>query len=215
MSTFTFGVDEAGRGPAIGSLFAAAVAADPDVLPDGLADSKTLSPARRTELADRLRDTPDVRIGLAEITSDRIDDPDTDMNGLTVAAHVRAIDTVVDDGERGIVDACDVDEERFSDRVGRRLEREVAVVAEHGADERYELVAAASVIAKVERDAHVERLAAEYGPLGSGYPSDPTTRSFLTSYVDEHGTLPDCARRSWRTCRAALADASQQSLDSF
>ncbi|EMA40223.1 ribonuclease HII, partial [Halobiforma nitratireducens JCM 10879] len=50
------GVDEAGKGPALGSMFAAAVyCSDPDALPAGIADSKRLEPARREELAEQLR----------------------------------------------------------------------------------------------------------------------------------------------------------------
>ena len=50
------GVDEAGRGPLAGPVFAAAVILDPDCRIDGLADSKLLSPARREELARQIRD---------------------------------------------------------------------------------------------------------------------------------------------------------------
>ncbi len=48
--------------------------------------------------------------------------------------------------------------------------------------------------------------------MGSGYPSDPTTRTFLADYVDRHGELPACARRSWSTCDDVLAAASQSTL---
>jgi ribonuclease HII len=94
----------------------------------------------------------------------------------------------------------------------------VDVHAEHRADESYPLVAAASVVAKVERDARIDALAddyAEYGPIGSGYPSDPTTRDFLRTYVEETGTLPDCARASWSTSSDVLAAAEQSGLSEF
>jgi len=47
----SFGVDEAGRGPVLGSLFVACVRADPTVLPPEIDDSKRLSPGRRETLA--------------------------------------------------------------------------------------------------------------------------------------------------------------------
>ena len=50
------GVDEAGRGPLAGPVVAAAVVLDPGAVPEGLADSKTLAPSRRAELADRIRE---------------------------------------------------------------------------------------------------------------------------------------------------------------
>ena len=83
------------------------------------------------------------------------------------------------------------------------------------ADEDHPIVSAASVIAKVERDAHVADLADEYGPLGSGYPSDPETRAFLEAHVAETGQLPGCARASWRTAVDVLGRAAQAGLSEF
>ncbi|MXV63487.1 ribonuclease HII [Natronorubrum sp. JWXQ-INN-674] len=229
-----FGVDEAGKGPAFGSMFAAAVyCEEPAVLPDGIADSKRLTPDRREELASTLRRDDRIRVGLAEITTARIDDPETDMNSLAVAAHAEAIEGALEDLEpealetgsiSGLCDACDTDADRFARRVSEacsaasgledRKER-LDLEARHGADDDSQLVGAASIVAKVERDAHVADIAEEYGPIGSGYPSDPNTRAFLESYVAEHGALPPFARESWSTCETALAEAEQTGLEQF
>ncbi|MFW6317330.1 MAG: ribonuclease HII, partial [Halorubrum sp.] len=94
----------------------------------------------------------------------------------------------------------------------------VAVEAFHGADEDDPVVGAASVVAKVARDARMAAIDDRYPTydgVGSGYPSDPTTRSFLRAYVADHGEIPDCARRSWATCEDALAAAEQSGLDDF
>ncbi|MXR20783.1 ribonuclease HII, partial [Halobacterium bonnevillei] len=165
-SEHRFGVDEAGKGPVLGSMFAAAVAGDPADLPDSVADSKRLSPERRADLDARIRDACEV--GVAEIPVARIDHPETDMNALTVDAQASALDAVAADGLAGYVDAGDVDEERFGRRVAHGVAADVDVTAEHGADDEYTLVAAASVVAKVARDSHVETLAAAYGDVGSG-----------------------------------------------
>ncbi|MFC4543859.1 ribonuclease HII [Halosolutus amylolyticus] len=218
-----FSVDEAGKGPAIGSMFAAAIwLENPDALPDGIADSKRLAPDRREELAATLRADDRVRVGVAEITTDRIDDPATDMNSLTVRAHADAIETAVPDDHgssadvpSGLCDACDTDADRFAGRVTDACAVPVDVDARHGADDDSRLVGAASIVAKVERDAHVARLAEQYGPIGSGYPSDPTTREFLERYVADHGELPPVARASWSTCEDVLADAEQTGLGQF
>jgi len=220
------GVDEAGKGPALGSMFAAAVyCPDPAVLPEGIADSKQLSAARREELAQMIRTDDRLAVGVAEITTARIDDPDTDMNSLAVTAHAEAITTAVANLENrpesisGLCDACDTDADRFGQRVGEAcaetIEANLEVDARHGADDDSPVVGAASIIAKVERDAHVARLAETYGDVGSGYPSDPTTRAFLEAYVDEHGQLPGCARESWSTCADVLAAAEQTGLGQF
>lgn len=207
-----FGVDEAGKGPVLGSMFAACVRGDPARLPDGVADSKRLAPSRREELAAAVRERFDV--GLAAVPPARIDG-DEDMNTLTVAAHAEAVADVVAAGDAGLCDAGDTSESRFARRVGDRIASDLDLRAEHGADESDPMVAAASIVAKVERDAHVADLAAEWGEVGSGYPSDPTTRSFLREYVGEHGELPACARESWSTCDDVLAAAEQSALDDF
>lgn len=234
-----FGVDEAGKGPALGSMFAAAVSLkDPEALPEGIAGSKRLAPERREELASTLREDDRIRVGVAEITSARIDDPETDMNSLAVAAHADAIvaahdELAVDSLESapisGLCDACDTDADRFARRVSdacsdttdsdsaadSSLLAHLEIDARHGADDESPLVGAASIVAKVERDAHVAAIAEEHGPVGSGYPGDSTTREFLASYVGEHGELPSCARESWSTCETILAEAQQTGLEQF
>lgn len=211
-----FGVDEAGKGPVLGSMYAAAVVAEPEDLPDGVADSKTLAPERRAELATALETDPDVSIGVGEIPVARIDDPETDMNTLTVDVQARALSQVDIDGLEGYVDAGDTNAERFGRRVASRLAGDPIIHAEHRADETHPIVAAASVVAKVHRDAHVEALAEEYdADVGSGYPSDARTRAFLESYLETTGELPACARTSWQTSKDLVAGATQRGLGEF
>jgi len=209
------GADEAGKGPVLGPMVAAAVRAPDAALPDSVDDSKRLSATRRRELADRLRGDDAVDVGVAVVTPARIDDPETDMNGVTVAAQAEAITAVAADGDSVVVDAGDVDAGRFGRRVREAVGATVEMRAEHRADEHYAHVAAASVVAKVERDTRIEALTEAYGDVGSGYPSDEQTRTFLAEYVDEHGRLPACARASWATCDDVLAAAEQSSLADF
>ena len=211
-----FGVDEAGKGPVLGSLFAGAVALDdPSRLPGDVDDSKRLAAGTRERIDAELRADDDVRVAVAEIPPARIDDPDTDMNTLTVVAQADAISTVARDGDAGILDAGDTSETRFARRVREHATVDVDVTAEHGADETHDVVAAGSVVAKVARDAQMTALETEYGAVGSGYPSDPTTRAFLADYVDAHGDLPAFARASWSTCEDLLAANEQSGLDDF
>ena len=234
-----FGADESGRGPVLGPMVATAVLADPEILPVGIADSKALTAAKREALAAALVEDERIATGVSIVSPDRIDDPTTDMNSLTVAAQAEAItqaltidpdgdtDTTSDGGvteesrrtvPEGIVDACDSDPERFAHRVREAMPVSIDLRAEHRADEAHAIVAAASVYAKVERDSLVADLGEEYedhGPVGSGYPSDSRTRKFLREYVRTHGTLPSCARVSWRTSREALAAAEQSALGEF
>lgn len=214
------GADEAGKGPVLGSMFAAAVRVTDGVdLPAGLADSKRLRPERREALDRAVRTTDGVSVALAEVPVHRIDDPRTDMNRLAVAAQAEAIAGVARSGDAVSCDAADVDAGRFgrrvADAVGAAGVDGVGVRAAHRADERGGAVSAAGVVAKVARDAHVDELSTAYGDLGSGYPSDPATVRFLGDYVAAHGRLPGCARTSWATSDRALATADQASLDGF
>lgn len=208
------GVDEAGKGPVLGSMFAAAVRADPSQLPDGIADSKQLTPARRETLASQIRASAD-EVAVGEITVREIDEPETDMNSLTVRAQARALQGVDCNEATIITDAGDTNAGRFGQRLARQVAGSLDITAEHGADDEYTIVGAASIIAKVKRDAHVEGLAERFGDIGSGYPSDPSTRRFLADYVDQHGELPPCARTSWQTSQDVLASAEQSSLGEF
>jgi ribonuclease HII len=212
-STRQFGVDEAGRGPVLGSLFVACVSADPAALPENIDDSKRLSPTRREALAAELRADERVSVAVSEVTPTDIDDGS--INALTADAMADAIDRVALDDSAGVVDACDMDAARFGRRVASATATDVDITAEHGADECHELVGAASIAAKVARDDHIADLAAEHGALGSGYPSDPNTRQFLREYVRAHGDLPPFARASWQTSRDVLEAATQSELAEF
>ncbi|ESS04355.1 MAG: RNase HII [uncultured archaeon A07HR67] len=228
------GVDEAGKGPVLGPMVAAAVRADPESLPAGVDDSKRVSPKRRAEIAAALRADDAVDLAVASVEPAEIDAPEADMNTLTVCGQARAVRGVARSGDRVVADAGDTSETRFAKRLrdgvakaeetadadlvnGTPVES-VAVDAAHGADAADPVVGAASVVAKVARDARVTAVDAAYpgyDGVGSGYPSDPTTREFLRAYVADHGDVPPHARRSWSTCADVLAAADQSGLDEF
>lgn len=221
------GADEAGKGPALGPMIAAAVRAPPDAIPADVDDSKQLSATHRERLDRQLRDDPAIAVGVAAVEPTTIDSPETDMNALTASAQARALAQVASGGDEAVVDAGDVSETRFARRVREgAADRgvEIGVTAEHRADESHPVVSAASVVAKVERDRRMDEIDREYAPLvveegaegvGSGYPSDPTTREFLRAHVKLYGDLPNCARRSWSTCEDVLAAWEQSALGDF
>ena len=217
------GVDEAGKGPVIGPMVVAAVRTDPARLPADVDDSKRLTPERRTEIAAALRDDDAVTLAVITIDPPVIDAPASDMNTLTVQGHARAVGGVVYSGDRVVADAGDTSESRFATRLASNMDDSgiadsITVDAAHGADETDPVVGAASIVAKVARDARVtaiDRTYPAYERIGSGYPSDPTTRAFLRAYVGDHGDVPPHARRSWATCADVLAAAEQSALDEF
>lgn len=216
------GVDEAGKGPVLGSMFIAAVSITDDrELPDGITDSKRLSPTRRSEFAESIESSSSVDVAVVEVTPNRIDSNAGEINQLVASAHARAIDDLLDSSQLPnttqsvLCDACDVDADRFARRVRRNCSRDIPIDARHSADEVNEIVGAASVIAKVSRDRHIDEFASEYGDIGSGYPSDQNTRTFLERYVREHDTLPPFTRKSWSTATDIVRSVSQRNLDDF
>ncbi|KAF7964576.1 hypothetical protein HWV62_5484, partial [Athelia sp. TMB] len=79
------------------------------------------------------------------------------------------------------------------------------------ADSKFKIVGAASVAAKVTRDACIEGWVFEEGDeggwsrdLGSGYPSDPKTQAWIKNSIDPVFGLPALARFSWTTVKVAL-----------
>lgn len=144
------GLDEAGRGSLFGPVFAAAVVLDPQRPIRGLDDSKALAPERREVLASRIRERACAwAVGAADVFEvDRI-------NILQAArlAMLRALRKLTVQCDYLLVDAVRVD---------------VAVAQRpliHG-DALSFSIAAASILAKVERDAALiswDRVFPEYG----------------------------------------------------
>ena len=205
------GVDEAGRGPAIGPLVVSALnipERDRSILRDlGVDDSKNLSKKNRNRLYKEIlsyTESLDWTIGLVICDARRIDEwmDDGNLNSLEVLLFSEAIGDAAELGDNLeiFLDACDVDAERFGRMVSKALGdgwHDCKIYSEHKMDSRDEVVAAASIIAKVSRDSAMEELSQELNiDLGSGYPSDPKTRGALEILCKEE-VLADCIRRKW------------------
>ena len=199
------GIDDAGRGCVIGPLVVAGVLIDvgksKELRAIGVKDSKLLSPRKRAELYNEIK-------GIVKCYS--------------VKAYPKVIDEYVSHYKRfgglnyleavsmgkiirkfnpylAILDAPDINAERFKSNVKSFLSRRVRIISTHHADRLYRVVSAASIVAKVERDREIEDLRCEYGDFGSGYPSDRKTRSFLIKWLKHHDEPPTFARHTWRT----------------
>jgi len=99
-----------------------------------------------------------------------------------------------------IVDCADVKPDSFLSRIRRYSKLPKDVVCEHRADQTYPIVSAASIVAKVLRDRSIGELSSRYGPVGSGYCSDPKTIEFLKAWFEKTGRFPRFARTTWSTC---------------
>ncbi|MDF2956543.1 MAG: Ribonuclease HII [Candidatus Alkanophagales archaeon MCA70_species_1] len=201
------GVDEAGRGPVIGSMFVAGVVYTAALERLGIKDSKKLSAKRRETLAREIEKLTEVYV--VEVSPTEIDElrRRMTMNDIAVLYFSAVLRHLRPDV--AFVDAADVNPKRFAERLRERLNPRVTIIAEHGADEKYVVVGAASIIAKVRRDASIRELEKKIGErIGSGYPADPLTREFLKKVVLkeflEKKKLPSYVRASWRTVKELL-----------
>lgn len=210
------GVDEAGRGPVIGPLVVCALAVESDegLVRLGVRDSKKLTPKRREELEPRIRSMG--RVELRELQPWEIDALRERMSLNEIEAQVFA--SLIDRLAPSVVylDAADTDEESFGRMVRAHLTCRPRICSEHKADAVYPVVSAASIVAKVVRDARIAEIERELGePIGSGYLTDPVTVSFLRSYVERNGDLPPHTRRSWLPAKRLMSEKRLRRLDTF
>ncbi|GAB4138993.1 MAG: ribonuclease HII [Rhodothalassiaceae bacterium] len=145
------GVDEVGRGPLAGPVVAAAVILDPDRIPDGLDDSKKLTPARRARLSLEIR-AHALAVSVAEASVEEIDL--LNIHAASLLAMRRAVE-----GLKPAPDACLID--------GRHVPK-LAMPAEAviGGDGLSLSIAAASIVAKFFRDRIMADLARAYPAYG-------------------------------------------------
>ncbi|MDA1098304.1 MAG: ribonuclease HII [Proteobacteria bacterium] len=145
------GIDEAGRGPWAGPVVAAAVILRPDHIPPGLADSKTLSRARREQLFDSLGQVAVIGVGRAGVEEiDRLN-----ILAATMLAMARAVADLATPPRHALVDG-----NRAPD-LPRRATGNLACGVEClvKGDARCLSIAAASIVAKVTRDREMTALA--------------------------------------------------------
>ena len=195
------GVDEAGKGPVIGPLVVAAVAVKnaKDIQDLGVKDSKQLNPIKRKELSNIIKDKFDYTIEIIE--AEKVDEyrKQNRLNDLNREAFEKLISKL--NPNVAYVDAADVNEHRFGKQIKEKLtnENDTDIIAMHKADEKIDVVAAASIIAKETREEEIKRLKKKIGDFGSGYPSDERTIKFLKSFYADNGKWPIGTRKSWKT----------------
>ncbi len=189
------GVDEAGRGPLIGSVFAAAVILDPARPIAGLADSKKLSETRREALAPLIREQA-LAWCIASASAQEIDQ--LNIFQATMLAMSRAVAGLQVLPDKALID-------------GNKVPKQLLVPAEAivKGDAKVQEISAASILAKTARDAEMIALDAIHPQYGfarhKGYPTAEHLKALA-----EHGALAE-HRRSFGPVRLQLA-AQQGSL---
>ncbi|OCB84711.1 hypothetical protein A7U60_g8233 [Sanghuangporus baumii] len=222
---YMLGVDEAGRGPALGPMVYGVaycpVAYKSQLEELGFADSKTLTHDNRTGLLEILGSDPEnlawsVRvISPQAISSGMLRRPPTNLNKQAENATITLIQEVLDQG----ITLSEV----YVDALGNTSSYEkhlshlfpgISFTVTAKADSKFKIVGAASIAAKVTRDAWITGWAFEEhesspqyswpDERGSGYPSDPKTQAWLRDAIEPTFGYPSLVRFSWATIKVAL-----------
>jgi len=201
-SDLVLGIDEAGRGPALGAMVLAAVALAPQasrrLSRAGVADSKSFGAGP---------DAHEARLEMVRIIRE---------SATFIALEVCDVETIDAYVARGALNVLERERAERMIRLappckriiadGRRLFAELRatfanMVAVDRGEEFHVAVAAASICAKVRRDelfaCIAARYAHEFGPVGGHGYTNAATRTFTRAYVRKYGRLPPEARQSW------------------
>jgi len=184
------GVDEAGRGPLAGAVFAAAVILDPARPIAGLADSKKLTEAKRDELAPLIKERA-LAWCIASASVEEIDR--LNILHATMLAMSRAVEGLAVTPEEVLID-------------GNRVPKQITLPARAivKGDALEPAISAASILAKTARDAELVALDVQFPQYGfarhKGYP----TAEHLAA-ISEHGVLAE-HRKSFGPVKQWLAD---------
>ena len=186
------GVDEAGRGPLVGSVVAAAVILDPLRPIEGLNDSKKLTEKKREKLFIEIQEKA-LAWCVAEASHTEIDE--LNILQATFLAMRRAVDGLQITPHKVLVD-------------GNQIPKGISIACEAivGGDATHAEISAASILAKVTRDRDMKALDLEFPQYGfakhKGYP----TKAHFAA-IEAHGVIAQ-HRRSYAPVKKALLQAS-------
>ena len=170
------GVDEAGRGPLVGSVFAAAVILPPDYDLAGLADSKKLSEKKREALAAEIRRQA---AAWCVASADVAEIAELNILHAAMLAMRRAVEGLAVSPQKVWIDGNRVPE-------GLAVEAEAVVKG----DDKIAAISAASILAKTARDAEMYALAERYPQYGFEKHKGYGTAAHLAA-LKQYGALPE------------------------
>ncbi|MBQ8825228.1 MAG: ribonuclease HII [Ruminococcus sp.] len=168
------GVDEAGRGPLAGDVYAAAVILNPEIKIDGINDSKKLSEKKREIIFDKICDSA-ISYCIAKASVEEIEK--YNILGATMLAMQRAVTGLSQEISLTLID-------------GNRLpELEMSLRAIVQGDATSASIAAASILAKVSRDRALKEIDKEYPQYGFAKHKGYGTKAHYAA-ISEYGISP-------------------------
>ncbi|MBW6442158.1 ribonuclease HII [Patescibacteria group bacterium] len=222
MKTFLLGVDDAGRGPVIGPMVLAGCLMDLETETEfrslGVRDSKQLTQKRR-EFFEKIIKEKSEGFETVVISPEEIDQKNSEglkLNELEGIAAAKIINKLNEGKKRlkVILDCPSPNRAKWRDFLMTNISNlsNLEIHCEHKADRDYIVVAAASILAKSERERQMGKLKEKYGEeIGSGYSSDPVTKKFLKKNIQKHNDS-GIFRKTWATWKNASQNSKQKKL---
>lgn len=216
------GSDEAGRGPAIGSLFIVGAMFNEEDIPKlkdlGVKDSKLLTHKKRIELSKEIEKLA-VEIKIIQVKPKEIDEAVLDDNGFNLNwLEAKKQAEIINDlkPHKMIIDCPSPNIKAYTNYLKKlidpKLLESIQLVIEHKG-EKHMPVAAASIIAKCKREEEVKEIEKIVGQsIGSGYSSNSVCQKFLKENFDKY---PEFIRKSWSTFKVLDNQKKQKSLEEF
>jgi ribonuclease HII len=214
------GIDDAGRGCLIGNMVLAGCliekSREPEFRKAGAKDSKLLSPKQREEILKIIKEkvvssvifmaTPtEIDTGFGEGLN--LNQVEALLAGNIINNLTAQLNEEQKKNLKIILDCPSINTNGWKMQLmgfvkDKKLEEKIA--CEHKADFNHVIVSAASILAKVTRDAEIEKIKEQIKvDFGSGYPSDPTTKAFLEKHCMDF-KKEGIFRESWATWQTAV-----------
>jgi len=226
MERLILGMDDAGRGPLIGPMVLAGCLIDEKTEAElkkiGVRDSKQLTPKRREFFEKKIKENAE-DYDTVILYPEEIDSKNAEglkLNELEAIAFAKIINKLNTASNAGgtkikvIIDCPSTSINKWRDFLRTKIKdlSNLEVCCEHKADRNHIAVSAASIIAKNTREREVAKLKEKYGEVGSGYPSDPTTKKFLANNAKRHSNK-GIFRKTWATWKRLKSKSEQKKLE--
>ncbi len=213
---YVIGCDEAGRGCVLGALVMAAFAVpkerELELKAAGARDSKELTPQKREELAKTLgaigkyvtRHVSASEINAAMLKKKSLNELEAEIIAELLDAFVLGLQKKGSTINTIYVDSPDPVPRKYEQRIRKHAKNlaKIKIVSDNHSENKYPCVAAASIMAKTERDFELEKIHKIFKneEIGCGYTHDKATIAFVRRHLHDEKLAP-YLRTQWKTVK--------------